>query len=261
MKVVVSDDQLIFAEAATALLTRNGHDVLACVAGADEVGGAVADTSPQVVLLGLDADGSRCALISELARSGIGVPVVAMSESADAGLLAHALDAGADAVFLKTEGIDELERLLAELVSGGAAGSGGTKRWSRGASAAARRSAGVTGVPSVTPREREVLARLSRGESTARIATGLGVGTATIRTHVQNLFYKFGTHSRLELLAQARRAGLLAAVNEPGRARKAGALRAGGEEPTSLARSAGAQPAASAKPHPGRPSGQGQASA
>ncbi len=226
MRVVVADDQLIFAEAAAALLARHGHEVVGCGANADDVRDAVAGLSPDVVLVGLDADGNRCAQIGELARGGIGIPVVALSDSADAGLLAHALDAGADAVFLKTEGIEELERLLGELTGAG----GGAKRWSRGASAVARRSAGVTGVPSVTPREREVLARLSRGESTSRIAAGLGVGTATIRTHVQNLFYKFGTHSRLELLAQARRAGLLATNADGARSRALAAGRPALEE-------------------------------
>lgn len=150
MRVVVADDQLIFAEAAAALLARHGHEVVGCGANADDVRDAVAGLSPDVVLVGLDADGNRCAQIGELARGGIGIPVVALSDSADAGLLAHTLDAGADAVFLKTEGIEELERLLGELTGAG----GGAKRWSRGASAVARRSAGVTGVPSVTPRTR-----------------------------------------------------------------------------------------------------------
>lgn len=258
MKVVVADDQLIFAEAAAALLARNGHDVLGCVAGAEQVIAAVADISPDAVLVGLDADGHRCAEISELARSGLGVPLVAMSESADAGLLARVLDLGADAVFLKTEGIEELERLLLELRTSSAGGAVGAKRWSRGASAAARRSAGVSGVPSVTAREREVLSRLSRGESTSRIAASLGVGTATIRTHVQNLFYKFGTHSRLELLAQARRAGLLSVVADPER-QAVGRLPT--EEVANLMRSAAPQPTREGQAGESRPPGQGRVSA
>jgi hypothetical protein len=100
-----------------------------------------------------------------------------------------------------------------------------------------------------------VLTRLARGESTARIAASLDVGTATVRTHVQNLFYKFGTHSRLELLAHARRAGLLSSATDQGRGHAGGG---GVEDFASLARSV-------ATPLAGQggagPSGRGRASA
>lgn len=214
MKVLIADDQLIFAEATAALLARNGHEVFACGAGAEQIMRIMPEMSPDAALVGLDFDGHRCAEIGELARSGLGVFVVAMSPSTDAGLLARALDVGADAVFLKTEGIDELERLLAELKTR-SSGLGG-KHWSRGANAA-RHPTRLHGVLAMTLREREVLSLLARGESTSRVATSLGVGTATVRTHVQNLFFKSGTHSRLELLAQARRTGLLTMVPEPAR--------------------------------------------
>jgi DNA-binding NarL/FixJ family response regulator len=55
----------------------------------------------------------------------------------------------------------------------------------------------------LTTREREVLARLVRGESTAALAAEMGVTYSTARTHIQNLLTKLGVHSKLEAVAFA----------------------------------------------------------
>lgn len=61
-------------------------------------------------------------------------------------------------------------------------------------------------IPATLPlsqREREILQHLALGERTARIADTLCISTATVRNHIQHIFEKLGTHSRLEALAVA----------------------------------------------------------
>lgn len=67
----------------------------------------------------------------------------------------------------------------------------------------------LAGGPILTAREREVLALLSNGASTARIAERLVVSTHTVRNHVRNILTKLGAHSKLEALAIAARDGLV----------------------------------------------------
>jgi DNA-binding CsgD family transcriptional regulator len=55
---------------------------------------------------------------------------------------------------------------------------------------------------SLTPRERDVLAALARGESTAEIAAGLFLSPHTVRDYVKAVFEKFGVSSRGELVAR-----------------------------------------------------------
>jgi len=50
----------------------------------------------------------------------------------------------------------------------------------------------------LTPREREVLALLARGEGNEGIAAILVISPQTARTHIQNVIGKLGVHSRLE---------------------------------------------------------------
>jgi two-component system nitrate/nitrite response regulator NarL len=47
------------------------------------------------------------------------------------------------------------------------------------------------------------------GASTAQMAGRLGVGTNTVRSHVQALMTKLGVHTRLEAAAYAVRHGLV----------------------------------------------------
>ena len=57
----------------------------------------------------------------------------------------------------------------------------------------------------LTAREREVLALLVAGKSTANLAAELYVAPATARNHIQSIMNKLGAHSRLEAVAIATR--------------------------------------------------------
>ena len=50
----------------------------------------------------------------------------------------------------------------------------------------------------LTPRERQVLALLSKGWDNARIGRDLFISQHTVRTHIQNILEKLGMHSKLE---------------------------------------------------------------
>ena len=53
----------------------------------------------------------------------------------------------------------------------------------------------------LTPREIEVLEAISDGLSTAKIASLLGISSATVRSHVKSLLVKLGLHSRVEAVS------------------------------------------------------------
>ena len=55
---------------------------------------------------------------------------------------------------------------------------------------------------SLTPRERDVLAAIARGESTAEIAAQLFLSPHTVRDYVKTVFEKVGVSSRNELVAR-----------------------------------------------------------
>jgi DNA-binding NarL/FixJ family response regulator len=60
----------------------------------------------------------------------------------------------------------------------------------------------------LTPREREVLACIGRGQPSREIGQGLGISPKTVRAHQANLMIKLGLHKGTALAAFAVRAGI-----------------------------------------------------
>jgi len=54
----------------------------------------------------------------------------------------------------------------------------------------------------LTMREEEILACLFQGMPDKEIASTLGIGTATVHTHMHRLFEKLGVHSRRDIVAK-----------------------------------------------------------
>jgi DNA-binding NarL/FixJ family response regulator len=63
--------------------------------------------------------------------------------------------------------------------------------------------------PTLSNREREILALLADGLGNKQIAARLGISTNTVKTHLELLFDKLGVSSRAEAVATGVRRGLL----------------------------------------------------
>jgi DNA-binding NarL/FixJ family response regulator len=64
-------------------------------------------------------------------------------------------------------------------------------------------------IPSLTPREQEILGMLAEGLPNKVIASRLGISDHTVKTHLEAVFGKLGASTRAEAVARAVRAGLL----------------------------------------------------
>jgi PAS domain S-box-containing protein len=62
----------------------------------------------------------------------------------------------------------------------------------------------VNALPSLTPRQSEILRLLERGKSTDQIADELHLSKETVRNHIRHMLQALGVHSRLEAVALAR---------------------------------------------------------
>lgn len=64
-------------------------------------------------------------------------------------------------------------------------------------------------VPTLTPRQRQVLELLARGVPAKVIAARLGISLTTVRNHIHAVLVELRCHSQLEAIARARALGLL----------------------------------------------------
>ncbi|MEN9905189.1 MAG: hypothetical protein RLZZ555_1754 [Pseudomonadota bacterium] len=64
-------------------------------------------------------------------------------------------------------------------------------------------------MPSLSERETEVLRLVAQGYVNKEIAAKLGIGAATVSTHIKNLYRKLAVHTRVQVVKVAQERGLL----------------------------------------------------
>jgi len=198
IRVVVVDDHPIVRRGLTASLQRAGDvEVVGEAASVQEAREVVECTGPDVVLCDLRlADGDGVRLVAWLAVRGQGAPLVVTAYE-DPFLVNAALAAGARGYVLK----DATEPVLHEAV----------RAVARGATAFVGVAAeGPSQPPEVlSAREEAVLAGVARGLTNAEVAEELGIGEATVKTHLAHVFAKLGVQNRTQAVLVAIERGML----------------------------------------------------
>lgn len=108
----------------------------------------------------------------------------------------EALKAGATAYILKRSPPHKLLEAITELHEGGAPMTSTIARKIAGSFHASPSASHELAM--LTPREREILDRLSRGHSHKEVATELFVSPTTVRKHIFNIYEKLQVHSKVE---------------------------------------------------------------
>ena len=210
LTVVLCDDHRLFVESLAVVLQERGWQVVAVVDRPDAAVAAVAAHRPDICVLDALFDGDAVAAIAaagQIRETSPATRVVVLSGSGEPEVVGAAVTAGAAGYVLKTCEIDTITSCIERVAAGEAVVDAELAR-----QAILHRSvpedAAVQLTRYLTGREREVLARLVRGEDTGVIAARMGVRPATARSHIQNVLAKLGVHSRLEAVVLAARCGI-----------------------------------------------------
>jgi len=215
VSVLLVDDHPLFRSGVRSLLQR--HPRFAVVGEAsDGAGGArlAAQLGPDVILLDLHMPGmSGVETLRLILQDRAGAAVIMLTVSEEAEDLATALQAGARGYLIKNIDADYLiraieraaagESVLAESMTGKLMAQLQKQR-------APMPPAPPSDLDRLTPREREILACLARGESNKLIARVLDLAESTVKIHVQNILKKLGLSSRVQAAVFAVEQGLRA---------------------------------------------------
>lgn len=211
-RVLVVDDQTVVREGIVMLLgLLPGIEVVGAAGDGYEAVERVAELAPDVVLMDLRMP--RCDGVEATRRIRAGYPatqVVVLTTYADDDSLFPALKAGARGYLTKDAGGDEIVRAVESVLSGDAGLSPSIQR--RLLERLSESEPGKTG-PAEAPdgltlREIEVLGLIAEGLSNQEIARRLHVSTATVKTHINNLFAKTGVKDRAQAVRYAYGKGL-----------------------------------------------------
>jgi DNA-binding NarL/FixJ family response regulator len=212
-RVVVADDQTVVREGIVMLLgLLPGIEVVGAAGDGEEAVELVAELSPDVVLMDLRMP--RCDGVEATRRIRAEYPetqVVVLTTFGDDESLFPALKAGARGYLTKDAGGDEIVRAVQSVLSGDAGLSPSVQRrlLERLSDPEPPQPLPAEPPDGLTAREVEVLALIAEGLSNQEIARELHVSTATVKTHINNLFAKTGIKDRAQAVRYAYAKGLV----------------------------------------------------
>lgn len=201
ISVLLIDDHTLFRSGIRSLLQRHPEfDVVGEAADGVEGIKRAKQLNPQVVLLDLNMPGmSGLETLQLLLQDCPDSAIVMLTVSEDAQDLAAALKAGASGYLLKNIDTDYLTRAVRRAAAGETVvAEAMTTKLVAQLQAGTRPAEPASDLDRLTPREKEILDCLARGESNKVIARSLDLSESTVKIHVQNVLKKLNLSSRVQ---------------------------------------------------------------
>jgi DNA-binding NarL/FixJ family response regulator len=196
--MLVDDQELVRTGLRGILRDRFGFEVVAECADGSEVIGALAASSPDIVLMDVRmprVDGVTAT--RQLRAENPDVPVLALTTFDDDEALAGMLRAGAAGFVLKGVPAEELQRAVRAVAGGGGwLDPAVTHRVLDVYREAPAPTPADEALESLTERERDVLVLIGEGRNNAEIAEELYVSEGTVKTHINHVFSKLNLRDR-----------------------------------------------------------------
>jgi two-component system, NarL family, response regulator NreC len=198
--VLVADDHPILRDGLTSLLRGSDFDVVAAVGDGDTLIDAARRLRPDVIVTDFAMPGlSGLDALVRLKADQIESRVIILTMHNDAELATRVIRAGASGFLLKESAGEELLAAIRQALQGRVyltpTVTKGVMDLMAGAPAASE--------PHLTPRQRDVLRLIVKGQRMKEIAANLSLSTRTVETHKYEMMEALGLHSTAELVRYA----------------------------------------------------------
>ncbi|WP_308466305.1 response regulator transcription factor [Rathayibacter soli] len=222
IRVLIADDHPVFRHGVRAALSAdNGLEVVGEADNGPDAVTLAESTAADVVLMDLSMPGGGIEATRDLVARMPAAAVLVLTMFDNSESLFEVMRAGAKGYLVKGADEEEIRRAIysvaaGEVVFGAGIASRALAHFSAAASVGGR---GGRVFPELTDREVDILELVAGGLVNAEIARRLFLSDKTVRNYVSTIMLKLQSHSRSEVIVQARHAGLGGAAREvPGAA-------------------------------------------
>jgi DNA-binding NarL/FixJ family response regulator len=211
IRVLIADDQRVVRDGLVMLVGLIEElEVVGTAADGAEAVELAGQERPDVVLMDLRMPEMQGAEATALIRSALpDTQVLVLTTYADDQSLFPALQAGARGYLTKDASAEEIAAAIKAVVSGRTYLDPAVQERLVAAVVDKPQQEDVTPPDDLTPREIEVLKLIASGLSNAEIADALVVSGATVKTHINRIFYKTGARNRAQAVRYAYQHGLV----------------------------------------------------
>ena len=201
IRILLADDHPMIRAGFKSMLDKNERFEIVGEAGnGKELIELAGEVSPEIILVDISMPVmSGLDVLEELARKIPGVRIIVLTMHEEREYILQALKSGAAAYLLKNIERFELERAIITVHEGG-------KYFSpivTNILAEAVSKPEANEVTEVTPREKEVLELVAKGNSTKQIADLLGISIRTVESHRINMLKKMKVNNTAGLIRKA----------------------------------------------------------
>jgi DNA-binding NarL/FixJ family response regulator len=198
--VLLADDHAIVTDGLSRILKEAAFDVVGAVRDGELLLDAARRLRPDVIITDLAMPRlSGLEVLSRLKRERLESKVILLTMHHDAEVAADAIRAGASGFLLKESAGDELIAAVRHVLDGGVYITPAVTK------DVMTRMAGLSKStePQLTPRQRDILRLIVKGQRMKEIAANLGLSTRTVEGHKYEMMETLGVTSTAELVRYA----------------------------------------------------------
>lgn len=209
IRILIADDHTMFRQGLREILERKGgFTVVGEVSDGNEAVAMARATMPDVALLDISMPGiTGIEAARQIAAACPETRTVILTMHRDERTMLEALRAGANAYLLKDADAGELVEAIRAVQRGEAALAGSAA--ARVLELLRRREGGEPASDVLTPRERDILALVARGDDNRAIALSLNLSEKTVGNRLSEIFQKLGVSNRTQAAIVAVQRGLV----------------------------------------------------
>lgn len=198
--MLVDDHFVVRSGLAASLELEDDIEVIAEAESGEEALGLFLEKQPDVILMDLQLSGINGIKATEqILAHDPDARVLIFSTFARDDEIQTALDVGVLGYLKKSASREELLSAIRAIAVGENVLS----------ESIAKRLAGLQSGPTITAREREILALIAQGKANKEIAAALGNAEDTVKRHISNILKKFEVNDRAQATAEAIRRGIV----------------------------------------------------